>query len=71
MRIKFSASCREARFTTLDARYADEQDELSSEIEELEQAVSGYEHKQQSAEKIYCPNRQIRKLRYPDHHHAQ
>ncbi len=42
----------ESRFTTLDARYADEQDELSGEIEELEQAVSGYEHKQQSAEKF-------------------
>ncbi|MFT9057701.1 MAG: DUF4368 domain-containing protein, partial [Ethanoligenens sp.] len=37
---------------TLDARYADEQDELSSEIEELEQAVSGYERKQQSSEKF-------------------
>jgi DNA invertase Pin-like site-specific DNA recombinase len=42
----------EARFATLDARYADEQDELSGEIEKLEQAVSGYEHKQQSAEKF-------------------
>ena len=42
----------EARFATLDARYADEQDELSGEIEELEQAVSGYERKQQSAEKF-------------------
>ncbi len=42
----------ESRFATLDARYADEQDELSGEIEELEQAVSGYEHKQQSAEKF-------------------
>jgi hypothetical protein len=42
----------ESRFATLDARYADEQDELSAEIEELEQAVSGYEHKQQSAEKF-------------------
>lgn len=42
----------EARFATLDARYADEQDELSAEMEELEQAVSGYEHKQQSAEKF-------------------
>ena len=42
----------ESRFTTLDARYADEQDELSGEIEELEQAVSGYEHKQQSTEKF-------------------
>ena len=42
----------EARFATLDARYADEQDELSGEIEELEQAVSGYEHNQQSAEKF-------------------
>ncbi|WP_457944102.1 DUF4368 domain-containing protein [Caproiciproducens sp. LBM24188] len=42
----------EARFATLDARYADEQDELSVEMEELEQAVSGYEHKQQSAEKF-------------------
>ena len=36
----------ESRFATLDARYADEQDELSGEIEKLEQAVSGYEHKQ-------------------------
>ena len=42
----------EARFVTLDARYADEQDELSGEIEKLEQAVSGYERKQQSAEKF-------------------
>ena len=42
----------EARFATLDARYADEQEELSGEIEELAQAVSGYEHKQQSAEKF-------------------
>ena len=42
----------ELRFATLDARYADEQDELSGEIEELEQAVTGYEHKQQSAEKF-------------------
>jgi hypothetical protein len=42
----------EARFATLDARYADEQDELSAEIEELEQAVSGYERKQQSTEKF-------------------
>ena len=42
----------ETRFATLDARYADEQDELTSEIEELEQTVSGYEHKQQSAEKF-------------------
>jgi hypothetical protein len=42
----------EARFATLDARYADEQDELSSEIEELEQTVAVYEHKQQSAEKF-------------------
>ncbi len=42
----------ESRFATLDARYADEQDELSGEIEELEQAVSGYEHKQQSTEKF-------------------
>lgn len=42
----------ETRFATLDARYADEQDEITSEIEELEQAVSGYEHKQQSAEKF-------------------
>ena len=42
----------ESRFATLDARYADEQDELSGEIEELEQTVSGYEHKQQSAEKF-------------------
>jgi hypothetical protein len=42
----------ESRFATLDARYIDEQDELSAEIEELEQAVSGYEHKQQSAEKF-------------------
>ena len=42
----------EARFATLDARYADEQDELSGEIEELEQAVTGYERKQQSAEKF-------------------
>jgi site-specific DNA recombinase len=42
----------ESRFATLDARYADEQDELSGEIEELEQAVTGYEHKQQSAEKF-------------------
>ncbi|WP_326975426.1 recombinase family protein [Caproicibacter sp. BJN0012] len=42
----------ESRFTTLDARYADEQDELSGEIEELEQVVSGYEHKQQSTEKF-------------------
>jgi hypothetical protein len=32
--------------------YADEQDELSNEIKELEQAVTGYEHKQQSAEKF-------------------
>jgi septal ring factor EnvC (AmiA/AmiB activator) len=36
----------ESRFATPDARYADEQDELSGEIEKLEQAVSGYEHKQ-------------------------
>ena len=42
----------ESRFATLDARYADEQDEISGEIEELEQAVSGYEHKQQSTEKF-------------------
>ena len=42
----------ESRFATLDARYADEQDALSAEIEELEQAVSGYERKQQSAEKF-------------------
>ena len=42
----------ESRFATLDARYADEQDELSGEIEELEQAVSDYEHKQQSTEKF-------------------
>ena len=42
----------ESRFATLDARYADEQDELSSEIEELEQAVTSYEHKQQSAERF-------------------
>jgi len=42
----------EARFATLDARYADEQNELSGEIGELEQAVSCYEHKQQSAEKF-------------------
>jgi hypothetical protein len=42
----------ESRFATLDARYADEQDELSGEIEKLEQAVSGYEHKQQSTEKF-------------------
>ena len=42
----------EARFATLDARYADEQDELSGEIEELEQTVSGYEHKQQSVDKF-------------------
>ena len=42
----------EPRFAVLDARYADEQDELSDEIEELEQAVTGYEHKQQSAEKF-------------------
>lgn len=42
----------EARFATLDARYADEQDALSAEIDELEQAVSGYEHKQQSTEKF-------------------
>jgi hypothetical protein len=42
----------EARFAALDARYADEQDELSGEIEELEQTVSSYERKQQSAEKF-------------------
>ena len=42
----------ESRFATLDARYADEQDELSGEIEKLEQAVFGYEHKQQSTEKF-------------------
>ena len=42
----------ESRFATLDARYADEQDELSSEIEKLEQAVTGYERKQQSTQKF-------------------
>ena len=33
-------------------RYVDEQDELSGGIDKLEQAVSSYEHKQQSAEKF-------------------
>ena len=42
----------DARYRTLDAQYAKEQDALEIEIAELEKAVTGYEQSQKSAEKF-------------------
>ena len=42
----------DARYETLDAQYAKEQDALNAEITELEKAVTGYEQSRKSAEKF-------------------
>ena len=42
----------DARYATLDAQYAKEQESLSGEIAELEKAIDGYEQSRKSAEKF-------------------
>ncbi len=42
----------DARYSALDAQYANEQDALSGEIAELEKAISGYAQSRKSAEKF-------------------
>lgn len=42
----------DARYATLDAQYAKEQEALSSEIEELQKSITGYEQNRKSAERF-------------------